>query len=181
MPRPAQSPLLQHSCAGEGDTHKDFRWGKWNGTAVTARSGQRTQCQTPPWTPVVLGAVYCQSGLAWVVTEGKSFQMSPCSSYQCPKAAQDRWAVAASREGGSSYHHEGVTNPEGVPAWRTWRDLNGLTVHSYHHGRSFTHNTSGHRESTRETCDGYKTYSCDVLRILTLKKGTELTCERLTY
>lgn len=38
-------------------------------------------------------------------------------------------------------HHERVTNPEGVPAWRTWRDLNGLAVDSYHHSRSFTHNT----------------------------------------
>lgn len=61
--------------------------------------------------------------------------------------------VATFAVGGHSYHHERVTNPKGVPAWRTRRNLNGLTVDSYHHSRSFTHNTSGHRESIRETHD----------------------------
>jgi len=55
--------------------------------------------------------------------------------------------------GSSSYHHERVTNPKGVPALRTRRNLNGLTVHSYHHSRSFTHNASGHRGGIRETRD----------------------------
>lgn len=181
MPGPAQSPLLQHSCAGGGKETQTRSLGGKNGIEQQPAAGKSLLIlgrdnAVSMNTSDTLGSVHCHS---WAGIEGKSFQMSPCSSHQSPKAPEDRWAVAGA--GGSSYHHEGVTDPQGVPAWRTRRDLNGLTVHSYHHGRSFTHNTSAHRASTRETGDVKMSQEYILLRILTLEKGKELTCERLAY
>ncbi len=42
----------------------------------------------------------------------------------------------------SPHHDKRVSNPERIPATRAGWDLDGLTVHRYHHSRSLTNCTS---------------------------------------